>query len=85
MLYEVITFYAIHALCVRYPDACAVREMPFGNFEQLVAEMKKDDIPALYVLGSAWAGWIEARRDDWNAVADIARVEVLMKQRNNFV
>lgn len=40
--------------------------------------MTEKDVPYLYTLGTAWAGWIDAHQKDWNAVADISRVEALM-------
>ena len=42
--------------------------------------MRKADVPALYSLGSAWAGWIQVRRDDLNAIVQLARVEEIMRK-----
>ncbi len=73
--------YALHALCIRGHGACSLREGNFQTFEQTIAGMNaKEDLPFLYTLGVAWAGWIQAHRDDWNAVAEISRVETIMRQ-----
>lgn len=72
--------YALHALCVRKPGACSLREGDFQSFKQTLAGMNAGDLPSLYTLGVAWAGQIQAHSDDWNAVAEISRVETLMKQ-----
>ncbi|GBC63355.1 hypothetical protein DENIS_4349 [Desulfonema ishimotonii] len=72
--------YAFRAVCSRCSDACALRQDEFKQFEHQIREMDADDVPALYTLGTAWAGWIQAHREDWNAIAEIARVEVLMQQ-----
>jgi len=72
--------YALHALCVHSSGACSLREENFQTFEQRIARMNAEDVPFLYTLGSAWAGWIQAHRDDWNAVAEISRVETIMRQ-----
>jgi len=72
--------YALHAACVRKPSACLLRDIHFQEFEKLISEIKQNDIPAFYTLGVAWAGWIQSHKDDWNAVAEISRVEAIMRQ-----
>lgn len=72
--------YALDAVCAGRSKACGLKEMKFDAFQTLVGEMTETDLPSLYTLGVAWAGWIEAHRDDWNAVADIARVEAIMRR-----
>jgi len=72
--------YALKAVCLRRDAACSLRQEKFQEFEKVVASMKADDVPALYALGAAWATWIQVRRQDWNAVAEIARLEVIMKR-----
>ena len=42
--------------------------------------MTVKDVPALHALGAAWTGWIKNRVDDWNAVAEISRVEAVMRR-----
>jgi hypothetical protein len=42
--------------------------------------MGPKDVPALYSLGAAWTGWIQVRREDWEAVADLPRVEAIMER-----
>jgi hypothetical protein len=72
--------YGLHALCVRRADSCGLRNMKFNDFDHLIATMEVRDVPALYALGSAWAGWIQARSGDLNAIAEISRIEVIMKR-----
>ncbi len=72
--------YALHAVCVRKPSACLLRDIRFQEFENITSEIKPADIPAFYTLGVAWAGWIQSHKDDWNAVAEISRVEAIMQQ-----
>ena len=40
----------------------------------------KDEVGLLYALATTWAGWIQAHRDDWSAVADLPKVNACMKQ-----
>lgn len=70
--------YAEKALCLANDGACGLRKIPFEKFEALVASMDTTDLPYLFTMGNAWASWIMAHRDDFNALADIARIETLM-------
>lgn len=72
--------YAFRAICVRRSDACSLRHDDFQSFENVISALNKKDVPAMYTLGAAWAAWIQAHRQDWNAVAEIARVEALMQR-----
>ncbi|MCP4112223.1 MAG: hypothetical protein GY749_42990 [Desulfobacteraceae bacterium] len=72
--------YAFHAVCLDRSWACSLRDEKFQDFEKIISGMNVKDVPALYSLGIAWAGWIQARRDDWNAIAEISRVETIMQR-----
>ncbi len=70
--------YALRAMCIQQSSACSLKDKTFEEFEKIIASAK--DVAALYALGASWAGWIQARKDDWNAVADISKVESIMLQ-----
>ena len=72
--------YALRAACVRHPVDCDLRGVDFQAFEVAVAAKDTKDLPVLYALGAAWASWIEAHKDDWNAVAELSRIEVIMQR-----
>lgn len=74
--------YAFRAACAYDSDICGLREADFKTFEERITEMDddEDDVPVLYTLGAAWAGWIQAHREDMDAVAEISRVETIMKR-----
>jgi hypothetical protein len=72
--------YAERALCVRCPQDCGLRQTDFEVFEARIRRMTPDDVPVFFTLGSAWAGWIQAHKDDLEAVAELARVEVIMQR-----
>lgn len=72
--------YGLRAIRASESDIGDLRAMDFGVFEAALAKTGADDVPALYALGAAWAAWIQARKDDWNAIADIARVEAVMNR-----
>jgi tetratricopeptide (TPR) repeat protein len=72
--------YALHAICVHRSETCSLKDIHFQEFEKVIAEMNKNkDVPILFTLGSAWAGWIQAHQEDWNAIAEIPRVVSIMQ------
>jgi len=72
--------YGERALCVRRSSLCDPARLPFDDFELALAETRPKDVDALFGLGSAWASWIQANSGDWNAIADIPRVQALMER-----
>ncbi|WP_133491336.1 TRAP transporter TatT component family protein [Alcanivorax sp. 24] len=72
--------YALRAACNHRSDYCDLRKTPVPEFEALLAESDDDDLPTLFTLGSAWAGYIQTHSGDWNAVAELARVRALMER-----
>jgi hypothetical protein len=72
--------YALRAVCVSRPKTCGFREANFQDFKNTLLSLDKKDVPDLFALGSAWATWIQMHREDWNAVAEISRVEAIMER-----
>ncbi|HEX4870586.1 MAG TPA: TRAP transporter TatT component family protein [Moraxellaceae bacterium] len=74
--------HAAAAACLEHDELCGVRELPVADLQQRLAALDdaEDDVPVLSTLGSAWAGWIQAHGDDFNAVADLPRVEAIMQR-----
>ena len=72
--------YARRAMCLRCKEICALNSLSYDEFLKQISQMTKPDVPALYSLGAAWAACIRAKKDDWDAVADIPKVTLIMKQ-----
>jgi hypothetical protein len=72
--------YGERAVCLRRPSLCDPAKIPFDEFERELARVKPRDVDALYGLGSAWASWVQANSSDWNAIADLPKVQVLMER-----
>ncbi len=72
--------YALEAMCLSHDTLCKLREMPVADLEQQLAHLDKDDLGLIYTTGAAWAGWVQAHSEDFNAVADLPRVEALMQR-----
>ncbi len=70
--------YADQAICIADKDACGLKNMPFDKFQEIISAMDKNNLPYLFTLGNAWASWIMANSNDFNALADISRIEAIM-------
>ena len=68
------------ALCLEYPDDCERYQQPYSDYVDFLATLDRSEVPLLYQFGAAWASWIQAHRDDWNARADIPKVEATMQR-----
>jgi tetratricopeptide (TPR) repeat protein len=72
--------YAKRAVCLENNDACAIKSKTFKEFENIISNMKTENVPALFTLGNAWAGWIMVNKNDFNAIADMPRIELIMQR-----
>ena len=72
--------YALRSICVRRSNSCSFRQINFQEFETIISKLSIKDVPDLFTLGSAWSAWIQAHRQDWNAVAEISRVQAIMER-----
>jgi hypothetical protein len=72
--------YAHRALCLRERELCAALDQPFDAFTAALARSRRDDVATLYGFASAWAGKIQANTSDWNAIADIPKVQALLER-----
>ena len=72
--------YATRALCVHDQGDCHLRQADFDVFEARIQRVDEQEVPLFYTWGAAWAGWIQARSDDLDAVAELSRVEAIMQR-----
>ncbi len=72
--------YAQEAVCLEHKTLCKVQTQSIEDLQRNLSFIKKDDVAQLFTLGSTWAGWIQAHTEDFNAVADLPRVEAVMKR-----
>jgi len=71
--------YARRALCQKNMTLCPVLTRPFREFAPALAGVTKADIPPLYTWAIAELGWIQAHSDDWNAIAELPKVETALQ------
>ncbi len=72
--------YAERAFCSQQQVLCKVQKAPFDQFEAAYKRVQLSDNKLLYTYATAWAGWIQAHSDDWNAIADLPKVELLLEK-----
>jgi len=72
--------FALRAACTHSDHFCQLNQAPYNQFESIIKQIKTDDLDVIYGLGSAWVLWIQANKSDWNAVAQLAQVKLLMTQ-----
>ena len=70
--------YGTRALCRQNAGICPVLSRPYGAFVQSLAALSRADVPALYGWAAATAGRIQAHGDDWNAIAELPKIEAAM-------
>ena len=71
---------AERALCLGVEGGCGVAAKPFAEFERWTLALRKEDVPLAYGMATAWAAWMQANSDDFNAIADLGKVKVLMQR-----
>ena len=73
--------YANRALCLDLPDLCITLEAPFAQFEQEIQSLDfNGHTDVLYNYVQTLGLWIQARTDNWDALAKVARVRLLSEK-----
>lgn len=72
--------YAARALCADSEAACALPRLSYDELASRLTEFSKDHAELLYVYAVAWAGWIQARVTDWNAIAELPKLKVTLER-----
>jgi hypothetical protein len=72
--------YAHRALCMKLKDLCDSLDK---KSDELTPQLKKVNVsqqPLLYDFASAWGTWIQVNSDDWNAIAQIPKLQSLFER-----
>ncbi|MEW6377761.1 MAG: TRAP transporter TatT component family protein [Thermodesulfobacteriota bacterium] len=70
--------YALRSLEVR--GFRAPVERPFDDFKKGLKDLGEKDLPYLFWGASCWANWISLNLDSMEAIAELPRVELMMKR-----
>lgn len=71
---------SLAAMCASVKNGCDLDSRPFKEVSAWVAQRPAKDVPIMYNVASSWAGWIQANTDDFSAIAELARVRLLMER-----
>jgi hypothetical protein len=77
-LYEKAKNYALRSMEIRGLKNPVLK--PFDAFEAEVSELAKDDVHYMFWTGTCWGSWIRLNLSSMAALAELPRVEVLMKR-----
>jgi hypothetical protein len=72
--------YARRATCIELDAVCAAMDGRVDPFKATLEEMPAAAVPLLSVLGTAWAGHIQAHSDDWAAIAALPKAQALIER-----
>ena len=72
--------YARRALCLDRPQVCEVDQKSYNDLLPVLETVSYQDLPALYAYALSWALWIKTHNSDWNAVADLPKVEAMFER-----
>ncbi len=72
--------YAGDALCREENDACCLRTLPVEEMSAVLEHMDAGALPYLMTYGTGWLLWIRQHADNWGALADLPKVELLLKR-----
>jgi TRAP transporter T-component len=70
--------YARRATCVQDSSLCAIIDKDVEGFAVAVNADRNVDV--MYGLATAWAGYVQSNSEDWGAVADLPKIEVLLNR-----
>jgi len=69
----------LRAACATDDRWCELPKAKFAEVEARVNKVPSSQVEVLYCLGGAWAGFIQAHADDWNAIAAIPKVRHIIE------
>jgi len=70
--------YASTALC-NETKLCDATTSSTDTFLASLSSTDADDVPVLYGFATAWAGWIQVNKSDWNALAGLPKLTALLE------
>jgi hypothetical protein len=73
--------YGYRALCAQEKTACHLMAGPYDLFQAGLNEFgRAEDVPGLFAMTVGWMAWIQANSENWEAVADLPKVETLLNR-----
>jgi len=72
------------AICLYDENLCGITGIKYSEFTEKIKNTNSDDIEILYQLGTSWASWLQVNTDDWNAMAQLPQIKLIMKTVNTY-
>ncbi|MBS0569497.1 MAG: TRAP transporter TatT component family protein [Proteobacteria bacterium] len=72
--------YAHRALCLREKELCEALDKPYDAYLAQLKEIDRGDVPVVYGFAAAWAGKIQVNSGDWNAIADLPKLQATLER-----
>ena len=70
--------YAQSGSCKIDKKWCDIRELDNKAFLSFSKKLEKDDVNIAYAYAVAWLSYIQSNSDDWNAIANLSKAELLL-------
>jgi len=70
--------YGIQALCADERNACSLEGLPFDEYERIILAIDRNAADSLYSYCIGSLSFIRAHSDDWNALAELPKIEVAL-------
>lgn len=72
--------YAMQASCIEKAALCQAKTMSFDQYQITIKQLNIEKIDLLFALGQSWAVWLKAHSDDWNAIAELPRIRLIVEK-----
>lgn len=71
------------AICIHNEELCNLTNRSYMEFEQRLKFATIDDIEYLYGIGRSWISWLQINAEDWNAMAQMPHIKLIMETVSN--
>jgi hypothetical protein len=72
--------YARRAACIEATTLCAALDGHVDDLQQVVTRLRPRQLPLANTLATSWAGYIQAHREDWSAIAALPKAQALLER-----
>lgn len=69
---------ARRSVCLEESILCDAHEQPTEAITSVIDWEDPEQVKAVYDFASVWINWIQCNKEDWNAIAQLARAQQLM-------
>lgn len=67
------------AICRYKENFCDLTTIRYSEFKTRLESSSIDDVDMLYSLGAAWVSWLQVNSDDWNTMAQLPQIKLIMQ------